>query len=55
VKFVDSGMLTLTKCACCGGHFVTEPYENAKHFTCGLCQPPARAGKGSTSGGLRLH
>ena len=55
VKFVDNGMLTLTKCSCCGGHFVTEPYENAKSFVCGLCEPPARAGKGSASGGLRLH
>ncbi|MBA4215393.1 MAG: flagellar transcriptional regulator FlhC, partial [Polaromonas sp.] len=54
VKFVDNGMLTLTKCNCCGGHFVTEPYEN-RHFVCGLCQPPARAGKGAASGGLRLH
>ena len=55
VKFLDNGMLTLTKCSCCGGHFVTEPYENAKNFVCGLCEPPARAGKGSASGGLRLH
>jgi flagellar transcriptional activator FlhC len=54
VKFVDNSMLTLTKCSCCGGNFVTEPYENASHFTCGLCAPPARAGKGS-GGGLRLH
>ncbi len=55
VKFVDNGMLTLTKCSCCGGHFVTEPYENARHFVCGLCQPPARAGKGSSANSLRLH
>ena len=55
VKFVDNGMLTLTKCSCCGGSFVTEPYENSKNFVCGLCEPPARAGKGSASGGLRLH
>ncbi|MBS3996291.1 MAG: flagellar transcriptional regulator FlhC, partial [Hydrogenophaga sp.] len=55
VKFVDTGMLTLTKCSCCGGHFVTEPYENARQFVCGMCEPPARAGKGRASGGLRLH
>lgn len=55
VKFVDNGMLTLTKCSCCGGNFVTEPYENARNFVCGMCEPPARAGKGSASGGLRLH
>lgn len=55
VKFVDAHMLTMTKCSKCGGHFVTEPYENARHYVCGLCNPPARAGKGKASGGLRLH
>ncbi len=55
VKFVDAQMLTMTKCSTCGGHFVTEPYENARHYVCGLCNPPARAGKGKASGGLRLH
>jgi flagellar transcriptional activator FlhC len=54
VKFVDTGMLTLTTCSCCGGRFVSEPHGNPRHFVCGLCQPPARAGKGS-AGGLRLH
>jgi len=53
VKFVDNGMLTLTKCSCCGGHFVTHPHEVARHFTCGLCNPPARAGKGRTAGALK--
>lgn len=55
VKFVDNAMLARTKCSKCGGHFVTEPYENARHYECGLCNPPARAGKGSTSGGILLH
>lgn len=55
VKFVDNHMLALTKCSKCGGHFVTEPYENARHFECGLCSPPARAGKGATAGGILLH
>lgn len=54
VKFVDNGMLTLTKCSSCSGHFVSEPYENSRNFVCGLCAPPARAGKGSGKG-LRLH
>lgn len=26
VKFVDNGMLTLTPCSKCGGHFVTQTY-----------------------------
>ncbi len=53
-RFMGAGMLTLTPCKSCGGHFVTEPYENARHFECGLCAPPARAGKGR-QGGLRLN
>lgn len=54
-KFFDNQMLDLTPCSRCGGNFVTEPHENAKHFVCGLCEPPARAGKGSGTGGLVLH
>ncbi len=46
VKFVDNGMLSMTKCRKCSGHFVTHPHEIARHYVCGLCQPPARAGKG---------
>lgn len=52
VKFVDNGMLTMTPCSRCGGHFVTHPHEIARHFVCGLCNPPARAGKGKLAGSL---
>lgn len=55
VKFVDNHMLAMTKCSKCGGHFVSEPYENSRHYECGLCTPPARAGKGSAGGGILLH
>ena len=55
VKFVDNGMLTLTPCSKCGGHFVTHPHEIARHYVCGLCQPPARAGKGKAAGGIQMH
>ena len=55
VKFVDNNMLAMTRCSKCGGHFVSEPYENSRHFVCGLCEPPARAGKGSSAGGILLH
>jgi flagellar transcriptional activator FlhC len=54
VKFVDNGMLTMTRCSSCGGHFVTYPHEIARHYVCGLCNPPARAGKGRASGALRI-
>ena len=55
VKFLDNGMLTMTKCSKCGGHFVTHPHEIAKHYVCGLCNPPARAGKGKAAGAIRMH
>jgi len=55
VKFIDNNMLAMTRCSKCGGHFVTEPYENSRHYVCGLCQPPARAGKGGSPGGIQLH
>lgn len=55
VKFMDNNMLGLTRCATCGGHFVTEPYEIARNFVCGLCEPPARAGKGRGAGSLQLQ
>ena len=54
VKFVDNGMLTMTKCSSCSGHFVTHPHEIAKHYVCGLCHPPARAGKGKAAGTLQM-
>ena len=55
IRFIDNNMLATTKCSKCGGHFVTEPYENARHFECGLCAPPARAGKSALAGGILLH
>jgi len=55
VKFVDNGMLTLTPCSKCGGHFVTHPHEIARHYVCGLCNPPARAGKGRSRGAIQVH
>jgi flagellar transcriptional activator FlhC len=55
VRFMENNMLAMTKCSKCGGHFVTEPYENARHYVCGMCVPPARAGKGAAAGGIHLQ
>jgi flagellar transcriptional activator FlhC len=55
MKFIDSQMLTTTRCDACGGHFVTEPYAHPGSFTCGLCAPPARAGKSASAGAILLH
>ncbi|MBC7376951.1 MAG: flagellar transcriptional regulator FlhC [Burkholderiaceae bacterium] len=55
VKFVDANMLRLTPCTQCGGHFVTHTHEYGdgfKPFVCGLCEPPARAGKSRRSGAI---
>lgn len=52
VKFVDSGMLTLTPCAKCGGRFVNHTYELSRGYVCGLCNPPARAGKARREGAI---
>jgi flagellar transcriptional activator FlhC len=53
VKFIDSDMLCLTACTHCGGHFVTHTHEYGpgfKPYVCGLCEPPARAGKSKRAG-----
>jgi len=55
VKFIDNGMLTLTACKKCGGHFVTHPHEISRQYVCGLCNPPARAGKGRTTPAALAH
>ena len=45
VRFVDADMLTLTPCTKCGGLFVNHTHELTAGYVCGLCNPPARAGK----------
>ncbi len=55
VRFVESDMLALTPCARCGGHFVTHAHEwthGSRRFVCGLCEPPARAGKSRREGAI---
>lgn len=46
VQLIDDGKLATTCCTCCGGHFVTDLFENAQTFECGPCAPPVRVGKG---------
>jgi flagellar transcriptional activator FlhC len=45
VRFFESGMLQLTSCTRCNGHFVAHAHDPQHGFVCGLCQPPSRAGK----------
>jgi flagellar transcriptional activator FlhC len=45
VRFIDAGMVTLTACTRCHGLFVNHTHELTAGYVCGLCAPPARAGK----------
>ena len=45
VRFVESHMLELNVCACCGGNFITYAHQPAGSFVCSLRQPPSRAVK----------
>lgn len=45
VRFFRAGMLQLVPCKECGGHFVTHTDDLHDNYVCGICRPPARAGK----------
>lgn len=45
VRFVDSKMLKMEPCKCCGGKFVVNSYDLNKNYVCGICHVPSRAGK----------
>lgn len=45
VRFFKAGMMQLTPCRECGGYFVTHINELCDDYVCGICHPPARAGK----------
>ena len=44
-RFFDSGMLQLSTCCRCNGHFVAHAHDLQNGFVCVLCRPPSRAGK----------
>jgi flagellar transcriptional activator FlhC len=52
VRFVQSGLVTSMRCSRCKGWFINHPGELADQFTCGLCAPPARAGKARKAGAI---
>lgn len=45
VRFFDNGMVQMSRCTKCNGHFVAHAYEPAHEYVCGICRPPPRAGK----------
>lgn len=53
-RFFEAGMLQLTECRQCGGKFVSYVDDLHKNYVCGICQPPARAGKTKAARAERL-
>lgn len=45
VRFVESKMLKLQSCSCCGGSFIVNAYDLNQKYVCNLCHVPSRAGK----------
>lgn len=45
IRFFKAGMMQLRPCKQCSGHFVTHADELHDNYICGICHPPARAGK----------
>lgn len=45
VRFFNAKMMQLVPCRECGGHFVAHTDELHANYVCGICHPPARAGK----------
>lgn len=45
VRFVNSKMLKMTPCKCCGGKFIVDAYDLNQDYVCGICHVPSRAGK----------
>lgn len=45
VRFIESKMLDLKTCDCCGGEFVVNAYDLNQNYVCNLCHVPSRAGK----------
>ena len=42
VRFFDSGMLQLSACRQCGGHFIAHAHDPQSDFVCAICRPPPR-------------
>jgi len=45
IRFFNAQMMDLVSCKECGGHFVTHTDDLHDDYVCGICHPPARAGK----------
>jgi len=45
VRFLEAKMLEIAACTECRGQYVVHALELHRHYVCGICRVPARAGK----------
>jgi flagellar transcriptional activator FlhC len=45
IRFFDNRMLSVQRCDVCHGQFISHAFQPRCGIRCGLCHPPARAGK----------
>jgi len=45
LRFFNAKMMQVTDCKECGGEFVIHTNDLCKHYLCGICHAPSRAGK----------
>lgn len=45
LRFVECDVLELCQCTSCKGRFIAHAYRAKSGYLCGICRPPARAGK----------
>lgn len=45
LRFFEGNLLDFAPCTRCSGRFVVHAHSPIRHFICGICQPPSRAGK----------
>ena len=45
VRFFKAEMVQIVSCIECSGHFVSHTGSLHNNYVCGICRPPARAGK----------
>jgi flagellar transcriptional activator FlhC len=45
LRFFDAKLLDTAQCTSCGGRYVLHANDLQKHYVCGLCNVPSRAGK----------
>lgn len=55
VRFFESGMFEQAECNECHGRYVVHAHTPSKHYVCGICRPPSRAGKTAKQQRSRKH